>query len=63
MDVIHLRLAASKLRMGYDMEDLALAPEVRSKALALSSSLPHAGDWLNVVPSPPKKNKWNLERG
>ena len=28
------------------------APDVRSKALALSSSLPHAGDWLNVVPSP-----------
>ena len=28
------------------------APDVRSKALALSTSLPHAGDWLNVVPSP-----------
>ena len=27
------------------------APGVRSKALALSSALPHAGDWLNVVPS------------
>ena len=27
-------------------------PDVRSKALALSTSLPHAGDWLNVVPSP-----------
>ena len=24
--------------------------DVRSKALALSSALPHAGDWLNVVP-------------
>ena len=28
------------------------ASDVRSKALALSTSLPHAGDWLNVVPSP-----------
>ena len=27
------------------------SPGVRSKALALSSALPHAGDWLNVVPS------------
>ena len=25
------------------------SPDVRSKALALSTSLPHAGDWLNVV--------------
>ena len=28
------------------------APDVRSRALSLSSSLPHAGDWLNVIPSP-----------
>ena len=28
------------------------APTIRSRALALSTSLPHAGDWLNVVPSP-----------
>ena len=28
------------------------APDVRSKALALSTSLPHAGDWLKIVPSP-----------
>ena len=27
------------------------APDTRSRALVLSSSLPHAGDWLNVVPS------------
>ena len=27
------------------------APDARSKALALSSAIPHAGDWLNVVPS------------
>ena len=26
------------------------APDTRSRALALSSSLPHAGDWLNVIP-------------
>ena len=30
---------------------LSSAPSIRSHALALSSSLPHAGDWLNVVPS------------
>ena len=30
---------------------LESAPDTRSRALALSSSLPHAGDWLNVVPS------------
>ena len=30
---------------------LQTVPDVRSKALALSSSIPHAGDWLNVVPS------------
>jgi len=28
------------------------APDARSKALALSSAIKHAGDWLNVVPSP-----------
>ena len=28
------------------------ALDVRSRALALSSSLPHAGDWLNAIPSP-----------
>ena len=28
------------------------APDVHSRALALSSSLPHAGDWLNVIASP-----------
>ena len=26
-------------------------PDTRSKALALSTAIPHAGDWLNVVPS------------
>ena len=31
---------------------LSSAPDTRSRALALSSSIPHAGDWLNVVPSP-----------
>ena len=30
---------------------LSSAPSIRSRALAHSSSLPHAGDWLNVVPS------------
>ena len=30
---------------------LSAAPDTRSRALVLSTSLPHAGDWLNVVPS------------
>ena len=30
---------------------LSSAPNTRSRALALSSGLSHAGDWLNVVPS------------
>ncbi len=29
----------------------ATAPDTRFRALALSSSIPHAGDWLNVIPS------------
>ena len=31
---------------------LSSADSNRSRALVLSSALPHAGDWLNVVPSP-----------
>ena len=30
---------------------LSTAPSIRCRALALSSSQPHAGDWLNVLPS------------
>ena len=30
---------------------LSSAPSTRSHALALSSALPHAGDWLNGIPS------------
>ena len=30
---------------------LSTAPSTRTRALALSSALPHAGDWLNGVPS------------
>ena len=30
---------------------LDTSPDTRSKALALSSAIQHAGDWLNVVPS------------
>ena len=32
---------------------LSDAPTTRAKALALSSAIPHAGDWLTVIPSPP----------
>ena len=31
---------------------LASAPDTRSRALALSSAIHHAGNWLNVIPSP-----------
>ena len=31
---------------------LQFAPDERSRALALSTSLAHVGDWLNVLPSP-----------
>ena len=30
---------------------LSAAPDTPSRALVLSTSLPHAGDWLNVAPS------------
>ena len=30
---------------------LASAPDIRSRALTLSTSIHHAGDWLNVIPS------------
>ena len=30
---------------------LTTAPDTRSRALALSTALPHAGDWLNIIPS------------
>ena len=30
---------------------LSAAPDTQASALNLSTSLPHAGDWLNVVPS------------
>ena len=30
---------------------LESVPDLRSRALALSSALPHAGDWLNAIPS------------
>ena len=32
-------------------ELLATAPDTLSKALTLSSSITHAGDWLSVIPS------------
>ena len=31
---------------------LTSAPDTRSRALAVSTALPHASDWLNVTPSP-----------
>ena len=34
------------------------APNIHLRALALSSAIPHAGDWLNVVPSSPCLQYW-----
>ena len=31
---------------------LEQAPDIRTKALTLSTAIPHAGDWLHAVPSP-----------
>ncbi len=33
-------------------ELLDTAPTTRARALAISTALPHAGDWLNGIPSP-----------
>ena len=32
---------------------LCESSDPRLKALALSTSMPHAGDWLSMIPSPP----------
>ena len=56
LDVIDVPLRHKSLSHSIDeavkQRLLSSAPTIRSHALSLSSGLPHAGDWLNVVPSP-----------
>ena len=55
LDDINVPLQQRSLSLSIDEASfqhlLFSAPSIRSRALALSSSLPHAGNWLNVVPS------------
>ena len=57
LDVIDVPLHQRPLSHAIDEAShhhlLSTAPDTRSRAVALSSSLHHAGDWLNVVPSAP----------
>ena len=54
-DAIHFPLYQSHLSRAIDQSSfdylLSNAPSSRLKALALSSAIPYAGDWLNVIPS------------
>ena len=56
LDVIDVPLRQKSLSHSIDeaikQRLLSTAPTIRSHALSLSSGLPHAGDWLNVIPSP-----------
>ena len=49
---IHQRALSNAIDNALHKLLLDTAPSVRCRALALSCGLPHAGDWLNVVPSP-----------
>ena len=52
MDVpIHQRSLSIVIDEAVYSHLLSTAPDIRSRALVLSSSLVHAEDWLNVVPS------------
>ena len=55
MDSIDVSLRCRTLSRAIDLARFSClldsASDARSRALALSSSIPHAGDWLNVVPS------------
>ena len=52
MDVpIHQRSLSIVIDEAVYSHLLSTAPDIRFRALVLSSSLVHAGDWLNVVPS------------
>ena len=49
---LHQRALSKEIDVSTFNSLLASASNTRSRALAMSSALPHAGDWLNVVPSP-----------
>ena len=53
---IDVRLIQHSLSRAIDQASfdalMASAPDTRSRALALSSAIHHAGDWLDVIPSP-----------
>ena len=55
MDDIDVSLSQRSLSLSIDValhqHLISSAPSTRSRALALSTGLPHACDWLNVVPS------------
>ncbi len=48
---LHQRTLSHAIDEATFQQLLVSAPTTRSRALARSSSLPHAGDWLNVIPS------------
>ena len=48
---LHQRALSRSIDLASYEALLDSAPDSRSKALTLSCSIPHAGDWLNVVPS------------
>ena len=56
LDDIYVPLRQHSLSLAIDEAShqnlLSSTPSIRSRALALSSSLPHAGDWRNVMLSP-----------
>ena len=55
LDEVDVLLCQNPLSLAIDeateQKLLSSAPDTRSRALALSSGLSHAGNWLNVVPS------------
>ena len=49
---LHQRHLSGAIDEAVQVRLLSSAPSIRSRALAQSTLLPHAGDWLNGVPSP-----------
>ena len=48
---LHQRTLSRSIDEALHSQLLSSAPSTRARALVLSTSLPHAGDWLNGVPS------------
>ena len=49
---LHQRHLSEAIDKAVHAQVLSTTPSTRSRALVQSTSLPHAGDWLNGVPSP-----------